>query len=325
MRRPSYRRIEMSAQEQKSTNMSTTQLDCGREVATYFRSSQWQELISLLRRLEQTSHIHLFVNTSLHPHSLEALVKGYLEARGLGVSRGNEILSPAPGRGTLHGIHPRGTPHFDLNWRFREDVVLEPMEEAAGEQSLNLLFWDDQFMNYFYRGYEWCPVGAPERAEIREYFGSAHWHRGFELILDPAIVHIHVNVETNVHPRVLEKYVTEAVETRGWKLHRVVPNVVRSQGIYYGKLMLLFEEPELSFDLGWVYNQNRVLAPCERQVFPGQADPGYMIVPTGDLDELIAASPYRFLSSDEISDCLRSVEDFGAGQLLSDHGCTGSV
>jgi hypothetical protein len=233
--------------------------------------------------------------------------KAQVQARGFGVTRGNEILSPGPGRGTLHGIHPKGTAHFDINWRFKPDVVVEPMEEANGEQGKNILYWDELYMEYFYRNYEWRPVGSEETKAIVNYFDSAHWNRSFELIMDPRIVHIHANVETSVHPRVLERFTTDAVARQGWKLHRVVPNVFRSQGIYYGKFMLLFEEPELSFDVSWSYNRDRILGPCERQIFP-EGDPGHMIVLRQDLETLIAANDYRVLSGSEIEKFLRGVE-----------------
>ena len=282
-------------------------LDYIRGVSSYFRSNQWRELLHLLRTLDQRSHIHLFVNTSLHPHTLEAIVKACLAAENLPVSRGNEILSPAPGRGTLHGIHPGGTAHFDMNWHFKPDTVIEPMEEANAEQGKNILYWDELYMDYFYRNYEWRPLGSQETRAIVDYFDSAHWNRSFDLIRDPRIVHIHANVETSVHPRVLERFTIEAVARRGWKLHRVVPNVFRSQGTYYGKFMLLFEEPELSFDVSWIYNRDKVLSPCDRQIFP-EGDPGHMIVFNQSLDELIAQNNYRTLSLPEIAACLRGID-----------------
>ena len=283
------------------------ELDYMQGVATYFRSHQWEHLMHLLNDLDQRSHIHLFVNTSIHPNSLEALVKGNLAHRGWGVNRGNEILSPRPGWGTLHGIHPRGKPHFDLNWRFRPDVVLEPLEEADGEQGKNILYWDEAFMDVVYRTYEWHPVGVAEEREIEAYFRSKHWDHGFDLIQDPAIEHIHVNVETCIHPRILEKFAVEAVERKGWRLHRTVPNVFLSQGTYYGKLMFLFEEPEYSFDMSWLYNREVVLAPCQKQIFP-DGDPAYLIVPQKGLGELVASSEYRVLSDEEIRRCLRCTE-----------------
>jgi hypothetical protein len=283
--------------------------DVAAGVAAYFRSTQWNELVRLLRTLEPESHVHAFVKTSLHPDTLEALIKRQLHAIGLGVSRSNEILCPAPSRGTLHGIHPAGAAHFDINWIYDSGVAIEPLDDARGEQGKNLLYWDPAYMDAFYRGYEWRTVGAAEATRIREYLSSDHWDRGFDLIMDPEIVHIHVNVDTSVHPTVLAKFVTEAIAARvGWKLHRIVPNVVRSEGIYYGKLMLLFEEPEVSFDVGWNYDQKKILEPCGRQIFPGQREPGYMIVPARDLDHLLAQDPYRRLTVDQIRECLMAVE-----------------
>lgn len=287
-------------------------LDYVRGVATYFRSHQWEYLTELLQRLDQRSHIHLFVNTSIHPQSLEAIVKGALAERGWSVNRGNEILSPGPNRGTLHGIHPHGMPHFDMNWRFRPDVVVTPMEEAEAEQGKNILYWDETYMNYVYRNYEWRAVGMDEEQEIEAYFRSKHWDDGFTMIQDPAIVHIHVNVETSIHPRVLERFAVEAIRQRGWQLHRVVPNVFRSQGTYYGKLMFLFEKPEYSFDMSWIFNRDVVLAPCRRQIFP-EGPPEYLIVLKKDIEELLAHSPYRILTADEIRRCLRAVEELNPG------------
>jgi hypothetical protein len=201
-----------------------------------------------------------------------------------------------------------------MNWRFRPDVVLEPMQEADAEQGKNILYWDEVHMDYVYRNYEWRAVGAAEEQAIETYFRSPHWDEGFTLIRDPAVVHIHVNVETSVHPRVLERFAVEAIHRKGWKLHRVVPNVFRSQGTYYGKLMFLFEEPEYSFDMSWIFNRDVVLAPCQRQIFP-EGKPEYLIVLNKDLDELLASSPYRVLDDGEVRRCLRAVE--GLNQPLA--------
>lgn len=285
-----------------------TDLDYIRSCAVYFRSHQWEYLMELLQRLDQRSHIHLFVDTSIHPRSLEQLIKRYLEQRNCGVNRGNEILSPRPGWGTLHGVHPRDRAHFDVNWRFSSNVVLQPMAEADGEQGKNILFWDEDFMDIVYRNYEWRAVGLDEEAELENYFGSDHWRAAFSMIMDPKLVHIHVNVETCVHPRVLERYIAEDISKRsGWRLHRIVPNVFRTQGVYYGKLMLLFSEPECSFDLSWLYNPDVTIRPSQRQIFP-DGDPEYMLVFESALEQMVSADPYYVLTDNEIDRCLRHIE-----------------
>ncbi len=109
-----------------------------------------------------------------------------------------------------------------------------------------------------------------------------------------------------------EKFAIEAIRQRGWRLHRVVPNVFRARGVYYGKLMFLFEEPELSFDMSWIYSRDSVLSPCRRQIFP-TGDPEYLIVLKKDLEDLLAANRYTRLSEDQVAGCLRSIEDLPAG------------
>jgi hypothetical protein len=250
----------------------------------------------------------MFVNTTIHPDSLETILKEYLRLIGLPVNRGNEILVGGPNQGTLHGVHPTGTPHFDLKWSFKPNIGLEPMEEWQGEQGQNLLYWDETYMSYFYRNYQWVSVGAPETRAIEAYFESAHWHRSFDLMLDPEVVHIHPHIQTNVHPNVLERFLLQAIERKGWKLERMLPNVYHIKGVYFGKFMLLFKEPELSFDLDWVFNKDSVLEPYLGDSLL-QDEPGYMVIPTRLMGEFVAKDPYRILSSQEISECLRAIEN----------------
>lgn len=283
-------------------------LDYPKGVAEYFRTNQWKYFTQLLQTLGQKSHIHLFVNTSLHPLSLERILKEYLIMRGWAVNRSNEILKwSAPNTGSLHGVHPHDMPHFDMIWRFVKNVVLEPMEEKLAEQGKNVLYWDETYMHTFYRGYEWRSVGREEERAIHEYFKSAHWNNAFEIILDPDILHVHINVETCVHPHVLERYFLKGVEERKWKVLRTVPNVVLSSGTYYGKIMFLVSEPELSFDFSWFYNQNMILVPCKRQLL-AYGNPEYLMVRKKEVDELIAQHEFVILDDTEIERCLRSIE-----------------
>jgi hypothetical protein len=243
----------------------------------------------------------------MHPLSLEAIIKKYLVMRGWAVNRGNEILSSAAKRGTLHGIHPHGMPSFDINWRFVRDVILEPMEERLGERGQNILYWDQTYMNYLYKGYAWRSVGYEEEKEILEYFASPHFAKIFDLVLDPSILHIHVNVETCIHPIVLERFFVKALGERKWKVFRTIPCVYIVKGIYYGKIMFYFLEPEVSFDFAWIYNQTVTLGPCTREIFPLNK-PEYLIVKREDYDKLLSEDNYVKLGDEEIQRCLRSVE-----------------
>ncbi len=88
----------------------------------------------------------------------------------------------------------------------------------------------------------------------------------------------------------------------------MLPNVYHIEGVYFGKFMLLFKEPELSFDLDWVFNKDSVLEPYLGDSLL-QDEPGYMVIPTRLMGEFVAKDPYRILSSQEISECLRAIEN----------------
>ena len=284
------------------------ELDYAKGVAEYFRTNQWKYFTELLQTLRINSHIHIFVNTSIHPLSLERIVKEYLAMRDWAVNRVNEMLRwSAPKTGVIHGVHPHDMPHFDMIWRFKGDVVLEPMEEKLAEQGRNVLYWDEAYMQTFYQGYHWRSVGRAEEEEILAYFETSHWNNAFDLIVNPDTPHIHVNVETCIHPSVLERFFLKAIENRGWKILRTVPNVVVSHGVYYGKIMFLVSEPELSFDFSWFYNPEVILAPCTQQrLVYGNSE--YLIVKKKDIDDLIAEDDYVTLDENEIQRCLRSIE-----------------
>jgi hypothetical protein len=284
-----------------------TKLDYVSGVAAYFSSHQFNEFIRLLRTLEQRSHIHLFVNTSIHPESFQTILKEYLKSIGLPCTRTNEVLIGTPTVGTLHGVHPKGTPHFDIKWGYKPGVTLEPMEEASGELGQNLLYWDQEYMRYFYRNYEWQPVGPKQHRELMAYFDSAHWHRGFELMATyPKVAHIHPHIQTNIHPNIVERYIQEAIVRKGWKLHRSLANVYPMFGKYYGKFMLLFEEPEVSFDFDWTYNKDVSIAPYTG---PGllQDEPGIMVIPDTLMVDFLERLEHRVLTDNEIGECLTAI------------------
>ena len=83
------------------------------EVKQYFSASDhWRRLCcSMLDPDPQGTHIHSYVDTSVHPDSLEALICGYFERLGWPSSRKIDHMSPAPGMGSLHGVEPEGKPH----------------------------------------------------------------------------------------------------------------------------------------------------------------------------------------------------------------------
>lgn len=73
----------------------------------------------------------------------------------------------------LHGVEPKGKPHFDFQWFFNKEVGLRPCE--GGESGCNLLVWNRWYINQFYRQFPFRELGAEEEKVLEEYFKSDHF------------------------------------------------------------------------------------------------------------------------------------------------------
>lgn len=98
----------------------------------------------------------------------------------------------------------------------------------------------------------------------------------------------------------------DAIKRKGWKLHRIVPNVYPMFGKYYGKFMMLFDDPEVSFDFDWNYNKDVTIAPYTG---PGllQDEPGIMVIPDTLMIDFLKRLKHRVLTDKEISECLTAI------------------
>src|SRR5512143_3195792 len=99
------------------------------EIVNYFHSEQWQTLLEYLRgkHREEIYHAHIFVDTSLHPNTLRRVLVKYFELIEMPIDRPIDFQASNVGHDILHNIHPAGTFHFDLAFRFNGDVHLAPM------------------------------------------------------------------------------------------------------------------------------------------------------------------------------------------------------
>lgn len=268
------------------------------KVAEYFVSSDhWRRLLASLQDPDpQGTHIHVYVDTCVHPNSLETIIKSYMEFRGWPLTRKIDYMSPRPGMGSLHGVEPKGKPHFDFQWFFKENVPLAPATE--GEGGCNLLVWNRWYIEEFYRMFKFRKVGAVEKKRLQEYFKSEHFEKGLEIVVDPRTTHMHINVETSVHPDQIAEFALKALKEKKWKVDYVCPNVYLVKGQYRGKLVFMCREPEKVFDIGWHYNPNIIIEPT-RDIWIFSENPGYDVWTTEMLDEVMKY-PYVKLDSDEI-------------------------
>jgi len=274
------------------------------EVKHYFvESDHWRRLCAALQDPDpKGSHIHAYVETLVHPDSLEAIMTGYFERMGWPSARKIDHMAPKAGMGSLHGVEPKGKPHFDFQWFFHNDVGLRPCE--GGESGCNLLVWNRWYINQFYRQFPFREVGAEEEKTLEEYFKSDHFLKGLEFPVMPTTNHMHINVHSSVHPDYIQKYAEVAFQREGLKIYYTCPNVYLVGGKYRGKLVFMGQEPEVVFDIGWKFTPKMVIEPAwESWIF--EANPGYDVW-TSDMLAEVMDEDYVRLTDQEIQEMLNA-------------------
>ncbi|RMF93737.1 MAG: hypothetical protein D6736_01260 [Nitrospinota bacterium] len=279
------------------------------DVIAYFRSSDhWRRTLALLQDPDpENTHIHSYVYTSIHPESLEEIIVRYFAMRGWPSVRKIDWVRPRPGLGSLHGIEPQGKPHFDFHWIYKPDVGVQAADGI--ENGSNLLIWNRWYIEEFYRDFPFRQAGPAEEEALRQYFSSAHWEKGLEIVMAPNTTHMHFYVEASLHPDVIRQFALAALRERGWKVYYVCPNIYLVGKEYTGKLVFMGQEPEKVYDIGWKFNPDVIIKPTEIPWnFPEPI--GYDVITWEMIEEEINQHPYLKLTPEEISSvveaCTRS-------------------
>ena len=272
------------------------------EVRYYFADSDhWHRLCAALPDPDpQGSHLHAYVETSVHPDSIEAIIVGYFERVGWPSSRKIDHMSPREGMGSLHGIEPQGKLHFDYNWFFQKDAGLRPLD--GGESGCNLLVWNRWYINQFYRQFPFREAGADEERALQTYFQSDHFLKGLEFPVKPTTCHMHINVHTSIHPDIIQPQAEAALSREGFRIYYTCPNVYLVNGNYRGKLVFMGQDPEVVFDIGWEFTPDVLIEPAwERWIY--EDHPGYDVWTAQMLAEVMNEDYVR-LNDEEISSVL---------------------
>jgi hypothetical protein len=268
-------------------------------------SDHWRRLCAALQDPDPTgSHVHSYVEMSIHPDSLEKLMTGFFARMGWPSSRKIDHMAPKAGMGSLHGVEPKGKPHFDFQWFFNPEVGIKPCE--GGESGCNLLVWNRWYINRFYDQFPFRKAGPAEEKALTAYFKSEHFLNGLKFPVMPFTTHMHINVHTGVHPEQIRKFAEPALAREGFKLFYTCPNVYMVGGRYRGKLVFMCQKPEVVFDIGWQFVPGVVIEPAlETWIFA--ENPGYDVWTKAMLDEVMDAK-YVKLSDAEIEEVLSACQ-----------------
>ncbi|KHJ56002.1 hypothetical protein LA66_05135 [Aureimonas altamirensis] len=274
-------------------------------VAAYFRSAHWNEVMEALQiDSEPVYHLHAYIETQIHPMSLEEIVKGYFARIGRPVHRKIEIFTSGQvaDSGSIHGIEPQGLPHFDLLWKYSPDALIKPAARAD-----NVEWWGASYMKEFYARYPFVTEMTPDaQKQVDAYFAGPAWARYCDLNEHRDVVHIHANVETSLHPDLILKPALAAMKKRGWDIHEVVPVAFQMRGQMHGKLVFIADKPEKIFDIAWCFNPTVALIPSTRYWLTTE-DPTYDARTMAELPLLLKRDPYRLLSLAEVEAVVEAI------------------
>ena len=274
------------------------------KISDYFlNSEQWKQNMTAMREPdEEIYHIHVYVETCIHPESLYKIMEGYFKAIGWPLDRNIDYICTHGSVLGLHGVHPFNGPHFDFFFHFKEGVVLSPMpkDDPDAEQGENLLIWGKSFQDNFMSQFNFKTVGMKDDQKIRDYFLSKHWKDTMTYTADPEVTHPHGYVEINFDPKVLELYAKEDLAKHGWTVERVVPCVFAVGKEYRGKIVFLLGPPQKMFDIGWVYNPDVTIRPSEEYWCLGQ-DKGFDVWTMKQYYDCVAKDNFIQLTDEEVA------------------------
>lgn len=261
-------------------------------IREYWRSDHWQRFLHLLQEEdgEHIYHIHHSVDTCVHPESMMLALQFYFARQGWEIDREVDVfaLSPKP-MGTLHGVCPKGMPHFDFIWRYKPEVVLAPMAPDGTKE--NLSAWGENYMREFYSKFPFRSVGSKEEAEIEAWFRSPQWERACKLVEDPKVVHVHANVVSSVHPDAVAAAALRAFKREGWTVWDYEPCAYDVRGVMTGKTVFMLSYPQQVFDIAWRFDPDVVLGASPKP-FMFDDDPWFDWRTQDDMPKLLALGDY---------------------------------
>lgn len=274
------------------------------EIVEYFKSEQWTKLMEILNEKdEHVHHIHIYVDTKLNPWCMEQLLKYYFEKIGHPVERKIEIFTSGQvlGSGTIHGVEPKGLTHFDMIFRYCDDVAIKPTQNGKE----NVEYWGETYMEKFHAQYNLkTELTEEEQKEVEAYFESDAWKDYVNLNEADHVVHIHANVETSVHPMVIRDYALKAMAKQGWEIDYAVPVAFNMRGQMHGKVVFGGLKPEKMFDIAWAYNPTINLIPSTKYWLTTES-PTYDARTMFEIPNLLKKNDFTLLSLEEMEEIAR--------------------
>jgi hypothetical protein len=286
-------------------NFTKNQLQEG--ISDYFKSDQWKTAFDLIKD-PKIEHIHIFIDSRLNPYTIDDATVQYLEKKGYHFSR-------RPWHGAIQdhklatNIEPDDLPPFEFYCYYSDDTI---MWAQRGRESPEV--WTNEDVQGFINKYDYVPATPQDREECLEYFmTSPHWIKAMEMVQDKYTEHVHINIESKLHPDVIKDCLAQSFVKRGWDLNKIVHMIFspsrlpKDQKRFYGKLMVMLRWPNVTrFDVAWVLNRNTTIKPATEFISDLNGVPEIDIGGTKQMVEhYISLHLFQSLNSEEIKEIFK--------------------
>lgn len=238
--------------------MKFTQDQAVAQVAEYFKSEHWIGFLEVLKRGTEVRHAHIYLDSCLTPMELGPIIEAYFEKAGLPIQRAIKFLPIKADMLNVYNVTPKGMCHFEFFLRYNEDVVLAPMPAKYSREKKNASYWDDEFMQNYYKQYDFHDITPEAEEQIKAYFAGDDFRYCYRMMIDEyrGLIHSHGLVETSIHPEKLIPYAEAAFKELGVEVFRSVSVIFNSFGKEIPKIVFLLGAPEVSVEVEWHYNPN---------------------------------------------------------------------
>ena len=233
-----------------------------REVRSFFESDQWHRLLTALDQDWDCLHAHVYVESSLHPHDLAPIVKGYFNNRAYSLRRDLIFLSHGHGVTNIYNVHPSlEKAHFEIFMYYNSEVVIEPAGADTARGGTDLEVWDKNYMDSFFDQFSFADPTEEDITSVRTFYQGKEWWQGYNFMSEQGSLHCHVPVLSKLHPHVLAEIGAEEISRRGWTVDKTVTCVYGMKKREQIKTVFLCSDPQVVVELDYDYNADAVIEP----------------------------------------------------------------
>ena len=283
----------MSAKPSESTPLPSEKV-IEDTLVQHFSSPHWADYINGLQRGPHVRHAHAYYQSTIDPRAMALFLTAYFQKFDRPLQRRIKILPVTDDFLDVYNVHPLGHPHWEMFLNWTPGTLFAPQSAYGARGAHATEFWDDAYMEGYYKKFRFRDIGAAERKDADDYFRSPAWVNNLLINIDDfgGVIHSHALVDTSLHPEHLIKIGAEHIERRGWDIAKQLSIVFNVYGMDMGKLTYLLKKPEIVIELEWHFDPEVTIKAA--------SIPHYRIATAARLTDLIRSRPYVSFGRDLI-------------------------